>query len=81
VLGVPVFFELESGGIQYTNGSFYVQISELTGQGPVIIEASTNLIQWTPIYTNPSSFGTIQFVETNAENYPYRFYRASVPQQ
>jgi hypothetical protein len=79
VLGVPVFFLVESGSVQFNNGSFSVPISGLTGQGPVIIEASSDLNQWTPVYTNPPGFGTIQFVDTNAENYPYRFYRASAP--
>jgi hypothetical protein len=38
-----------------------------------IVEASTNLVNWQPLQTNPSPF---TFIDTNAANYPMRFYRA-----
>jgi hypothetical protein len=37
-----------------------------------IIEASTNLVNWIPIYTN---VGPAPFIDLQATNYPYRFYR------
>jgi len=79
VLGVPVSFVTTSGGIQFSNGQLHLSLSGLTGQGPVVIDASTNLTQWTPIFTNPSGFGTIQFVDPTATNYPSRYYRATTP--
>jgi trimeric autotransporter adhesin len=39
-----------------------------------IIQASTNLLSWTPVLTN--SAGVYEFTDTNAINYPSRFYRA-----
>jgi hypothetical protein len=51
----------------------------IRGQGPVLVEASTNLMQWTPIFTNPPGFGTIQFIDATASNYPCRYYRAFTP--
>jgi hypothetical protein len=79
VLGVPVSFVTNAGGMQFSNGQFYLSLSGLTGQGPVLIETSTNLTQWTPIFTNPPGFGTIQFVDPNASNSAFRYYRASTP--
>ena len=39
-----------------------------------IIQASTDLVSWTGIFTN--SAGVCEFTDTNAINYPDRFYRA-----
>jgi O-glycosyl hydrolase len=79
VLGVPVSFVTSSGGIQYSNGQLHLTLSGLTGQGSVLIEASTNLTQWTPIFTNPPGFGTMLFVDPAATNFRYRYYRATIP--
>ena len=79
VLGVPVSFVTAPGGIQYSNALIYLSLSGLTGQGSVLIEASTNLTQWAPIFTNPSGFGTIQYIDPTASNSPLRFYRAVTP--
>ena len=51
VTGVPVSFLSGPGSLQLANGQFRLSLSGLTGQGPVEIEASTNLTQWVPIYT------------------------------
>jgi hypothetical protein len=78
VLGVPVYFDNAQGSILFTNGVFQDSISGLTGQGPVVVDVSSNLTQWTPIYTNQPTFGTIEFSDTNAANNVSRFYRARV---
>lgn len=41
---------------------------------PYVVEASTNLSLWTPIYTNFTA-GLVKFVDHDATNYPSRFYR------
>jgi hypothetical protein len=79
VLGVPVSFVTSSGGIQFSNGQLHLTLSGLTGQGSVLIETSTNLTQWTPIFTNPPGFGSAQFVDPSTTNRPYRYYRATTP--
>jgi len=79
VLGVPVSFVTSSGSIQYSNGQFHLTLSGLTGQGSVLIEASTDLTQWTPVFTNPPGFGTIQFVDPATANFRSRYYRATTP--
>jgi hypothetical protein len=45
----------------------------------VVIDASTNLTQWVPIFTNPPGFGTVNILDTNAGIYQERFYRAVTP--
>jgi hypothetical protein len=79
VTGVPVSFFSGPGGLQFSNGQFLFSLTGLTGQGAVEIDASTNLIQWIPIFTNPSAYGTARIIDSNADNYPRRFYRAKTP--
>ena len=56
-------------------GGFSMELQQLSGHGPVIIYASSNLLAWVPIFTNPPVTGTLQFVDTTAANAPSRFYR------
>ena len=72
-------FQINSGStnLQMTTNGFQIQISGLNGAGPVIIYASTNLINWIPIFTNPPSMGSFPFIDPAATNLPRRFYRAS----
>ena len=41
----------------------------------VVVEASTNLQDWTPVSTNTLVNGTSAFVDSTWTNYPKRFYR------
>jgi arabinogalactan endo-1,4-beta-galactosidase len=79
VVGVPASFATAPGSMGTTNGSFQFSLTGLTGQGPVEIDVSTNLIQWVPILTNPSGFGAATIIDSNSSNYPQRFYRAVTP--
>ena len=58
-----------------TPGGFQLQLS-----GPpastYIIQASTNLRDWTPISTNSGLTGGVVFTDTDAANFSQRFYRA-----
>jgi hypothetical protein len=58
-----------------TNG-FQLQLDGILTANPVVILASTNLVSWLPIYTNPATTGSIQFLDFAATNLPARFYRA-----
>ena len=45
---------------------------------PVVVEASTNLVNWVPIYTNTLVNGTNLFRDVSAwTNFPQRFYRVA----
>jgi len=64
------------------NGSFHLSLI-----GPpshtYVIEATTNLTtqSWVPVFTNQTSAaGVLQFLDTTATNYPFRFFRARMVQ-
>jgi hypothetical protein len=43
----------------------------------VVVEASTNLIDWVPVYTNPAPYTVpFSFSDPAAGGYQDRFYRA-----
>jgi hypothetical protein len=57
------------------NLQFQFSITDLNEQ-PYVIQASTNLVIWVPVYTNSAPTNTITtFSDSNAVDYPYRFYR------
>jgi uncharacterized repeat protein (TIGR03803 family) len=74
----PAFVNVP-GANYYSNGSFVMQLTNLTGQGPIIVYGSTNLFQWTPILTNPPAYSLLQIVDSNAGNFPRRFYSVGSP--
>ena len=59
-----------------TANGFKMQVSGLNGASPVVLYASTNLLDWMPIFTNPALTGTIQFTDPAANMFPKRFYKA-----
>ena len=69
--------QLASTGLAKTNGAFGLSISGLTGHGPVMIYASSNLLNWDAIFTNPPQIGTLQFLDLGTTNGTQRFYRAA----
>jgi hypothetical protein len=75
----PVSFVTSAGSLSLSGGKFTMELTNLIGQGAVVISASTNLLQWIPIYTNPSGYGTASFTDSNAGAFPRRFYRAATP--
>jgi uncharacterized repeat protein (TIGR01451 family) len=67
VLAPPVL----AGPVVATNGTF--QFSIVSGPGQTnVIQSSTNLVNWVPIYTNVGSFTFTNAVDPNN---PSRFYR------
>jgi len=53
-----------------------LQVDGARGVNSVILYASTNLVDWQPIYTNPPSLGSACFLDFAVTNQPRRFYRA-----
>jgi len=62
----------------YTNGQMQFYVNGVTNTTiNYIVQASTNLTDWTPVRTNGGSF---TFTDTNTSDYVTRFCRAtSVP--
>jgi alpha-tubulin suppressor-like RCC1 family protein len=54
-----------------------LQLTGLTASGPVIIYASSNLLDWSAVFTNPPTVGPLQYREALPSDQPLRFYRAS----
>jgi hypothetical protein len=69
-------FDTSTSGLQWTPGGLLLTLNGLSGQGFVVVYTSTNLVSWTPIYTNLSTTGSIQFLDSSATNSRFRFYRA-----
>jgi hypothetical protein len=57
-------------------GAMHLRVDGARGTNEVIIYASTNLLDWEPIFTNQPEQGSMQFTDFTVTNRPYRFYRA-----
>ena len=58
----------------FSNGTFNLQLLVVPGSN-YVLQASTNLLDWTPIATSPATTNLLQFVDPNSSNYSKRFYR------
>jgi alpha-L-rhamnosidase len=79
LFNAPPPFQFDSGltNLQMTANGYRMQVSGLNGTSLVVISASTNLLDWMPIFTNPAFTGAIQFTDSNAKVFPRRFYKAT----
>jgi hypothetical protein len=60
------------------NGAFQFTVTNLTSGKTNVLQASTNLVNWTNLYTNVSSTGGFTYTDNGAVNLRSRFYRARV---
>jgi len=74
MLGAPAPQVGASGGAAFAAGSFSFPIDGVTNQ-TVIVEASSNLVQWQPVWTNTLTVASTNFSDQAWSNYPSRFYR------
>ena len=58
-----------------TNG-FRLTLDGVLTTNPVVVFGSTDLVNWLPVFTNPATTGSVQFLDVTATNMPTRFYRA-----
>jgi hypothetical protein len=63
-----------AGNVDYSTNGFVININWASGQ-TVVVEASTNLQNWTPVITNSLVNGTYDFSDSTWTNYPQQFYR------
>ena len=67
--------QIAPGSAGMKPGGFGFTLTSLTNQ-TIVVEASTNLVNWQPIWTNTLPGASAEFVDPEWENYPNRFYRA-----
>ena len=61
----------------YLGGGTGFQISgSNTTSSPLIIQASTNLISWVPVFTSTPPPNIFNYIDHDATNYPIRYYRS-----
>jgi hypothetical protein len=69
---------VNDGGLCFRTNQFGFNIRALPGQA-IVIEASTNTVNWAPIQTNlTTTLGQIIFRDTKCGLFPRRFYRAGL---
>jgi alpha-tubulin suppressor-like RCC1 family protein len=73
----PVRIDIATPLALASNGAAPLRVSGLTAEGSVIIYASSNLLNWSAIFTNPPTVGPLQYLEGLSTVQPPRFYRAA----
>ena len=66
---------MATGSAGMKPGGFGFTLTFLTNQ-TIVVEASTNLVNWQPIWTNTQPGASADFVDPEWTNQPTRFYRA-----
>lgn len=74
MLGAPTP-RIGAGSAGLKPGGFGFTLAGVINQ-TVMVEASTNLVNWQPIWTNTLSGESADFVDPQWVNHPHRFYRA-----
>jgi hypothetical protein len=67
--------QIKIGNFIAQSGNFGFTINGVTNQ-TVVVEASTNLVDWLPVWTNTLSGASAIFIDSQWTNYPARYYRA-----
>ncbi len=63
-------------GLNLTNGAAKLRVDEVFQPGTLVIEASTDLAGWAPLWTNTTPTNVLFYTDQTATNFPRRFYRA-----
>lgn len=71
----PLLILTTNGLSGFTNGQFRIGISGPAGSN-VVIQASTNLLNWDSILTNPLNGGLLFHTDARFSEFPQQFYRA-----
>jgi hypothetical protein len=63
-------------GLKLTNGTFQMRVDDVLQSGTLVIEASTNLASWAPVFTNTTPTNMLLYTDPEAGGGLTRFYRA-----
>src|ERR1017187_7886882 len=72
----PFVFNGGSTNLIMTSSGLRFRLDSVYAAHSVIVFASTDLVSWLPILTNPPVTGSVLFLDAAATNTPQRFYRA-----
>jgi len=65
--------------LAFTSEGFVTNVFRLSFSGAAgsnyVLQASTNLVNWTPLFTNTATSNMFDLFDSQATNFPYRFYR------
>jgi len=64
--------------VREADGMFQATVTCAALNAVCVLEASTNLVQWTKLSVKANTTGTMQFDDPGATNRPARFYRVLV---
>ena len=73
---IKYFFPLVIADPQMTNGTFQMRVENVLQSGMVVIEASTTLAGWSPVFTNTTPTNVLFYADRDSGSYLRRFYRA-----
>jgi hypothetical protein len=73
---IPTVTGVASNSAMIAKG-FKVQFSGPVGSN-LVIQASSDMQHWTPVYTNVMTGGTLTFTDAAARTFPNRFYKAKL---
>ncbi len=74
----PLSIACSRQNLGFGTGQFGFALTEPAGQ-PVVVDASTDLMNWLPIWTNTFMVGPLQFSDPNSGLQPNCFYRVRKP--
>ena len=63
-------------GLPLTNGSLQLRVEDVLQPGTLVIEASTDLAGWVPVFTNTIPTNVLFYIDPEAGSSPTRYYRA-----
>ncbi len=75
VVAPAIRFNTAPPNLTLTPQGFRLEVDGAQGTNPVVLLASTSLINWQPILTNPPVLGAAQFLDATATNFARRFYQ------
>jgi len=62
-------------GLKLTNGTFQMRVDDVLQSGTLVIEASSGLTGWAPVFTNTTPTNVLFYIDPEAGSSPTRFYR------
>ena len=74
----PLAITSSGANFGFSGGEFGFALTGPAGQA-VVVDASSDLVNWLPLWTNNFMVGPLQFSDPNSGSSPQRFYRAHRP--